>query len=148
MFPVRVVRTAGTYLAQLVFGWADLEFGLRLRTNGFHLYVASDLWRRHASTMVHPPERERRHFRLGPADVRRYYTVRNMMFVLREYGALGSRLRYGAVVGIAKPLANLPVAPASALRHLRLNARAIVDGLGGKLGAAPVSFGPGSASGH
>ena len=148
MFPVHVVRSAGTYLAPLLFGWADLEFGLRLHACGYRLYVAADLWRRHASSMGHPPEPERRSVRLGPADVRRYYTLRNMLFVLGRYGAPGSRWRYGAVVGIGKPLANLPVAPREALKHLRVSIRAIVDGARGKLGPAPVSFGTGSASGH
>ena len=146
-YSVAAVRSAGMFMDDLLFGWADLEFGMRLRRSGCSVYMDASLWRRFAPTMGHPVQRVHPRHSLGPATVRRYYRLRNMIHILREYGAPGAAARVAAV-GVLKPAANLPLTPSLAFRHLRLAARAIVDGYTGRLGVAPGRWSAENPSGH
>lgn len=126
-YRVGAVRSVGPFRASLFFGWADLEYGLRLRRAGFELWMAADLWRRHAPSMGHPPERVRPSLALEAADARRYYRMRNWFRLLPEYAGWATTARVFLLAGLAKPIVNLPVVPRLAWRHLRLNVRAAWD---------------------
>lgn len=146
LFDVAAVRRVGVFMEELFFGWADLEFGLRLREAGNTLYVDLDLWREVAPAMGHAVELERPRARLGPSDARRYYVMRNWYHVLRRYGAPGSAARIFLLAGLAKPLLNVPVAPSLALDHLRLNVRARIDAARGRYGEATNRWSTGRPS--
>ena len=133
-YRVAAVRDVGPFLADLFFGLSEVEYGLRLRRAGYALYADGAAWQR-------ARERAGRMGRSGDPSVllsepgwRRYYTLRNGIYVLRRFGRRGTALRLTVVVGIGKPLANLPFTPRRAVEHLRLNARAIRDGWRGAMG--------------
>jgi glycosyltransferase involved in cell wall biosynthesis len=147
LYSVAAVRSTGVFMDDLLFGWEDLEFGLRLRRSGCSIYMDATLWRRFAPAMGHPVQPMRPRFGLGPASVRRYYRLRNMIHILREYGTPGAAARVAAL-GLLKPAANLPLAPSLAFRHLRLAARAVVDAYAGRLGVAPGRWSTENPSGH
>ncbi len=134
LYRVAAIRSVGTPLAPLFFGCEELEYGLRLRRHGFHLYCDGELWRR---------GRER-HERLGmasslrssrqsPATWRTYYSRRNLIFILRANGDRRAALRASAIA-VGKPLLNLPVAPRASMHALRLGVRGVRDAWCSRLG--------------
>jgi glycosyltransferase involved in cell wall biosynthesis len=147
LYAASAVRRAGSFMDELLFGWADLEYGLRLRRAGGSLYMDADLWARYAPAMGHPPQEPRPALRLGPPSVRRYYRLRNMIHILRTYGEPGAAARVAATA-LAKAAANAPLAPADAPAHLRLTVRGIADGYAGRLGLAPAPWSAEDPSGH
>jgi len=133
-FLVGVVRRVGVFCDELFFGFSELEFGLRLWTTGHTLYGYGPLWmesRKQTGRLNHELRPSRR---LDPISWRDYYTLRNAIFILRRFGHRGTALRVTLVQGLAKPVANLPVAPGRALQHLRINLRAIRDGWTDRMG--------------
>jgi glycosyltransferase involved in cell wall biosynthesis len=132
-YSVHAIRAVGVFDEKLFFGFDDLEYGLRLRAAGFGVYAHGGLWHRDREYlgrlgMVQEPSR-----RLDQPTWRRYYSMRNMLYILRRHGAHGAALRL-AVRGVGKPIYNLPRDPVLALRSLRLNVRAIADGFSGRMG--------------
>jgi glycosyltransferase involved in cell wall biosynthesis len=132
-FRVSAVRAAGTFHAPLFFGLSEIEFGLRLRRAGFALYGHGELWlRRRGETgrlgRVLRPSR-----RVGPTNWRDYYVLRNSVYMLRRFGRTDTAVRI-AVVSIGKDLANLPLSPRLAARHLAIDVRACRDGWFGRMG--------------
>ncbi len=130
-YRVSAVRDVGVFDTDLFYGSSELEYGLRLRRAGYELRADPVLWRRlgrQSATTAGPRGR------LRPLDWRRYYSLRNQIHVLRMNHRTSTALRVAATRGIGKPIANLPVEPSHALAHLRLNTRAILDGLRGRLG--------------
>jgi glycosyltransferase involved in cell wall biosynthesis len=133
-FLVAAVREVGVFSNDLFFGYSELEYGLRLWTRGHTLYAHGDLWlesRRQADRLNHVFKPSGR---LGDLSWRNYYSLRNLIYILRRFGHPGTAARVTAVHGYAKPLANLPLAPRDAIRHLRLNTRASFDGWSGRMG--------------
>jgi GT2 family glycosyltransferase len=124
-FAVHAVRQVGPFRDELFFGHDEVEFGLRLRRNGF------DIYRWEAPDAANAPTVTSK--RLGPATWRRYYSVRNHIVISLEYCGWGVALRV-ATTAVAKSLANLPVSPRLAAQHLRLVLRAIRDAYAGRLG--------------
>jgi glycosyltransferase involved in cell wall biosynthesis len=133
LYRVRAVRAVGPFATPLFFGFDDLEYGLRLRDAGYTMYARR------------PPEGERppgydlpRGGRptasLPQPTWRRYYGLRNLIWILRASGNGRAALRLIVLSGLAKPLAHLAVRPRAALAVLRLNARACRDGWSGVLG--------------
>lgn len=132
-YSVHAVRAVGVFDERLFFGFDDLEYGLRLRAAGFGVYAHGRLWydgRAHYGRlgMETPPDR-----RLGEASWRRYYSLRNLVYILRRRGEGAAAMRLAAR-GLAKPIYNLPRRPALAMQHLRLNARAVADAYTGRMG--------------
>ncbi|HEX9123119.1 MAG TPA: glycosyltransferase [Actinomycetota bacterium] len=121
----------GGYASELFFGFEELEFGLRLRAAGYSLYVFDANRRRPRPERNRTPDPKRG---LDPLDWRRYYSLRNLIHILRTNGYSATAARVALVRGIGKPLANLPVTPRLALAHLRRNLAAIDDGWRGRLG--------------
>jgi glycosyltransferase involved in cell wall biosynthesis len=135
LYSVAAIAATGVFRADLFYGFEELEYGLRLRARGHHLYVDGDQWR----------EIRARSRRLGlvtqpalglhaPPQWERYYSIRNLIVVLRTNGAAGGAVRVTATTAIAKPLANLLRVPRFALQHLRVGLRASLDGWSDRLG--------------
>ncbi len=136
MFPlyaVQAIRAAGVFDERLFFGFDDLDYGLRLRAAGFGVYSHGELWHRERSLYG------RLAFDATPARTldeptwRRYYSLRNLIYILRKQGHPAGAARL-ALRGLGKPVYNLPRSPRLALRHLALNSRAIVDAYRGRMG--------------
>jgi hypothetical protein len=130
---VAALRAIGVFDERLFFGFEELDFGLRLGAAGWSLHVDGDLWRRArtaAGRLDLDPQPSRG---LDAPGWRRYYSLRNMIYILRKQGAGGGAVRQAAR-GLAKPVANLPRDPRNAVQHLRLNARAVADAYRGRMG--------------
>lgn len=133
LYSVRAIREVGVFDDRLFFGFDDLDYGLRLVGAGYGIYAHGDLWHRQRAA----------HGRLGldrsPARTlddptwRRYYSLRNLIYILRKRGQHGAAARLAAR-GLGKPVYNLPRAPRLAAQHLALNTRAIVDAYRGRMG--------------
>ncbi|MEM7141711.1 MAG: hypothetical protein AAF548_11845, partial [Actinomycetota bacterium] len=65
---------------------------------------------------------------------RRYYSLRNLVLVLRRDRRGAAALRMSLVAGLAKPLANLPLRPRRSWENLRLNLLALHHGWTGRAG--------------
>lgn len=139
LFPVYLVgaiRRVGTFRRELFFGFEELEFGLRLRRAGYTIYAPGPIVRQlrslHAGTRNLP--------RRGPTvglpepDWRRYYSLRNLIYILRLHGRGPAALRVSLVRGVGKPLVSLPFRPRRALAHLASNLRAVRHGWTGRMG--------------
>jgi glycosyltransferase involved in cell wall biosynthesis len=133
-FLVSALRDVGVFYDDLFFGFSELEFGLRLWRAGYTLYGYGPLWlesRRRTGRLQLEMRPSRR---VGPVNWRDYYSLRNAIFILRRFERPGTALRVTMVQGLGKPIANLPLSPASAVAHLRSNLRAIADGWLGRMG--------------
>lgn len=130
---VRAIRDVGGYSRDVFFGGSEIEHGLRIRGAGYTAYAHGDLWQdaRTAAGRIGRDARPAR--RLGAPDWRRYYSLRNLIHMLRGHGRLMPAVRVTAI-GLGKPLANLFVTPRLAARHLALNWKAIRDGWRGRMG--------------
>ncbi|QNN52118.1 glycosyltransferase [Nocardioides mesophilus] len=132
-YRVGAVRSAGGPSAPLFFGFDDLEFGLRLASAGYPLFVSGQLWLEERRVrgrlgLTQAPARE-----LGAPGWRDYYATRNLIWILRRRSALGAaRVVLRRV--LVKPIINLPRHPRYAAAHLRLGVRAAFDGYAGRLG--------------
>jgi hypothetical protein len=143
-YRVAAVRRVGVPWAELFFGFEELEYGLRLTDAGFHIYADGPTWlarrqeKRRRGLLETDEASHRRStsstVRLGPSTWRRYYSLRNLIVILRRHHSPWTAARVSLTRGILKPLANLFVAPGEAIRHLSLNSRAIVHGWRGTLG--------------
>lgn len=122
----------GGFRPELFWGDDDIELGLRLARNGWELRVAADVYRSLPVSDEKVPGRPR--LGIVPPAPRDYYGVRNRIHIGRRY--FRARDVAGAITvrALLKPLLNLPRHPVLAARTLRLNARAVVDGLRGRLG--------------
>ena len=134
LYAVTALRTVGPPRPELFFGLEELELGLRLRDAGYTLYGHGPTWYDGRALegrlqMQLTPTRS-----LPEVTWRRYYSLRNLVWILRAIGRSRSALRVTAVAGIAKPVANLPVRPRAALRHLRLNLAGCRDGWMNRMG--------------
>ena len=133
-FRVAAVREMGVFCDELFFGFSELEYGLRLWRAGYSLYGHGPLWlesRTRTGRLNHEMRPSRR---LSPPNWRDYYSLRNAIFILRRFDATTTAVRVTVVQGLAKPIANLPLSPVLALRHLRTNLRAIGHGWTGRMG--------------
>jgi len=134
LYRVNAIRAVGLFRSELFFGLPELEYGLRLAASGYELYAPGPVWlerRRHRGRLGlsgRPP--------LGLSDLhwRRYYALRNLIFILRSFGRPGPAIRVTLVRGFGKPLANLLWSPEKAWQHLQLNWRACRDGWTGRMG--------------
>jgi hypothetical protein len=133
LYSVHAVRAVGVFDEELFFGFDDLEYGLRLGAAGFGIYVHGGLWHadrafwgnlgdgpRQSSTLVEPTWRD-------------YYSLRNLVYILRKRGHHRGAARVVAR-GLAKPVRDVPRSPVLAARHLALNSRAILDAYRERMG--------------
>ena len=115
-----------------------------LRRAGWSLYAHGDWWRIRRERAGRTDFVMKPSVRIGEPDWRRYYSFRNLIYVLRSGGRSTTAARVILVRGIGKPLANVFVHPRAALGHLRLNLKAARDGWVGRMGRTvePVPWGP------
>jgi glycosyltransferase involved in cell wall biosynthesis len=141
-YSVHAIRAVGVFDERLFFGFDDLEYGLRLRAAGYGVYAHGGLWRRDREQLGRLGMNQEPDRRLAPPTWRRYYSLRNMLYILRQRGAHVAALRLAAR-GVGKPIYNLPRDPGLALRSLRLNLRAVTDAYAGRMGRTvePVAKG-------
>lgn len=133
-YRVGAIRETGPFRGDLFFGFDDLEFGLRLQRAGFALYVDGERWlerRTDRGRIGISPEPS---LELGAVTWRRYYSLRNVIWILRSHGRSWTAARVALTVGFGKPLLQLPRSPGLALRHLWINWRACLDGWRGRMG--------------
>jgi GT2 family glycosyltransferase len=126
LFRLAGVRHVGPFREDLFFGWTEVEYGLRLRRAGFNLYRYDE------SVNARTPSS--RTVRMSAVDWRRYYSIRNQVYVLRAFGHPWAGLKAGCLGGVVKPLLNIPIRPRLGLAALRLGARGVSDGWRGRLG--------------
>ena len=132
-YSVHAVRTVGVFDERFFINFEELDYGLRMQDHGFAIYAHGELWhreRKHAgrhNTDLAPDRR------LGEPGWRRYYSLRNLVFLLRQRGHGLVALRV-AVLNLVKPVYNVPRSPRLAWAHLRLNARAVADAYRGRMG--------------
>jgi rhamnopyranosyl-N-acetylglucosaminyl-diphospho-decaprenol beta-1,3/1,4-galactofuranosyltransferase len=129
---VRAVREVGSFHAPLFIGLTEMEFGLRLRRTGFALYAPAESVRQ--SRAIRTGVGVRPSLKVVEPDWRRYYSLRNLIYILRTYGLSGRAIEVTLVRGLAKPLVNLLFSPSAAARSFRLNARACWDAWAGNMG--------------
>jgi rhamnopyranosyl-N-acetylglucosaminyl-diphospho-decaprenol beta-1,3/1,4-galactofuranosyltransferase len=134
LYAVRALRAVGPPRAELFFGLEELEFGVRLRDAGYALYGHGPTWYDGRDREGRLGARLEPAHSLADATWRRYYSLRNLVWILRELGQPRSALRVTLVTGVAKPVANLAVDPRSALRHLGLNLAACRDAWTNRMG--------------
>ena len=137
LYRLAAIRAVGVFERDLFWGYDDLDFGLRLRRAGFRLVVSREVARR---ARAH-------HGRLGldvaaaaPSSVmrlatwRRYYTMRNLVHLLRKQGLDRVAIRRAVAAGIAKPMVNAPRRPVESMAQLSAGVRGALDGWFDRLG--------------
>lgn len=139
-YRVSAVRQVGPWSPAIFIGFSEAEFGLRLRRAGFTVYGHGAVWRERRFAVGRADFQAQPAFRLGQPAWRRYYSLRNVIYILRQHGRTLPALRVSLVHGLVKPLANLPLAPRHSFGHLRLNVKAIRDGWTGRMGRRVEPF--------
>jgi glycosyltransferase involved in cell wall biosynthesis len=128
------LRAVGPPRRDLFFGFDDLELGMRLADCGYSLYGCGATWLRSRTDAGRLGPRPGPALALAEPGWRRYYSIRNLVAILREAGATQGAVRVSIVVALAKPCSNLLVHPRLAIRHLALGSRACRDAWTGRMG--------------
>lgn len=128
------LAAAGSFDAKLFFGFEELDVGLRLGKAGYHLYCNGPLRldSRRRSGRVGVEVRPR--LRAGRPAWRRYYSIRNLIWILRREGSLLGAVWLTLAVGIGKPLLGVLTRVPDGREHARLGFKACRDGWAGRLG--------------
>ncbi|HXF56076.1 MAG TPA: glycosyltransferase [Actinomycetota bacterium] len=135
VYRVSAIRDVGGFDERLFFSLDDLEFGLRLRTAGYSLYAHGTRWM----------EQRRKTGRIGASggptirertnpSWRRYYSVRNLIYILMRFGRVRAALRVTLLLCFLKPAINLLLSPRRGSRHAALGLRAARDAWLGRMG--------------
>lgn len=130
---VHAIRAVGPFDERLFFGFEELEYGLRLWASGFRIYVHGELWRDDRTYYNRLGLRTEPDRHLSNVSWRRYYSIRNLIYILRKRAHPLAALKVAAR-SVLKPLYNLPRQPALAGRHLRIATRAIADAYRQRMG--------------
>jgi GT2 family glycosyltransferase len=128
------IRAVGLFRKEMFFGFEELEYGLRIAASGYELYAAGPVWLEHRRRRARLELSGRPPLSLSEMHWRRYYALRNLIYILRSFGRPGPAARVTLVRGFGKPLANLLWSPGKAWQHLRMNWKACRDGWTGTLG--------------
>jgi GT2 family glycosyltransferase len=134
LYRVAAVRTVGFFLEELFFGHEELEFGLRLKKAGFRLYVDGGYLLEHRKRLGKLGHESPVELLTSWVGWRRYYSQRNLIYILRHSGFPLTAVRVALVRAIGKPLVSLVVRPREALRSLLLGLRATHDGFRDRMG--------------
>ena len=132
---VGALRRVGSFDPDLVFGFEELELGLRLTTAGYTLYADGSLYGPVEDLMGHREPLRRPRLNLASPSLRRYYSLRNQIYVLRQERLPWQAAGWGLVVGVLKPISWLLFKPKSALQHILLGLTAMQDARLGRLGS-------------
>ena len=135
LYAVDALRAAGGPMAELFFGFDDLELGLRLGRAGYPLFSDGDLhrWARGAADRLGLEVLPASGY-TSPPGWRRYYSLRNQVWILRDHGLGRQAAQVALTQGLAKPARNALRQPRLAYEHARTNARAVRDGFRSRLG--------------
>ena len=115
----------------LFFGFEELDLGLALHRAGHSLWSSGLATDHGCGDYVRST---RASATVGDPSWRRYYSVRNLITVLRKDGRTGAALAVSMLAGVGKPIANLAVRPRTAWANLRLTAPAVAHAWRGRLG--------------
>jgi rhamnopyranosyl-N-acetylglucosaminyl-diphospho-decaprenol beta-1,3/1,4-galactofuranosyltransferase len=125
------IRAVGLPNADLFLSYDDTEYSLRLRRQGFALWLVPE------SIVLHKRTRAGR-LRASVFGARHYYNVRNRIFVKRTYSRFG---RIGAALGAAFGIALWIRSPGRlSARAWRCLTHAVADGYAARLGPFPESL--------
>lgn len=127
VYSVGAIRRVGTFETELFFGFDDLEFGLRLNAAGY-LVEAHRLGRPHPEPAPSPAVDFRR------SEWRTYYTLRNLLVILRRHASPSAVAITVLLQGVAKPLLNLLRRRGSAFPQCRMAWSAVRDAFQGRSG--------------
>lgn len=127
VYSVAAIRDVGTFENELFFGFDDLEFGLRLNAAGY-LVEAHRLGRPHPAPAPSPAVDFRR------SEWRTYYTLRNLIVILRRHASPSAVAITMLLQGVGKPLVNLILRRRSALPQCRMAWSAVRDAFMGRSG--------------
>lgn len=129
----QALEAAGGFDPELFFGFEELDLGLRLEKAGYHLYcnglLRFEARRRRGRLGIDVRPR----WRSGRPAWRRYYSIRNLIWILRRNGSVLAAAWLTLTAGIGKPLLGLVVG-ASNGREARLAFKACRHGWTGRLG--------------
>lgn len=133
LYSVAAIRDMGTFEPKLFFGFTELEYGLRLRRSGFHLFAHGEMWRarREQSGRIGLDLQPSR--KCSP-NWKRYYVIRNYTYMMRRFGRWDLALKQAAIQTVLKPAFTMLSNPRLAIRGFRLGMKASVDGLLGRMG--------------
>jgi len=130
-YRIGALRDAGGPDPELFFGFDDLDLGLALARSGTTLW-SSGLARSHGWT--HMVENRTASRSVDTPSWRRYYSLRNLVIVLRRNRRTGSAAAMSVIAGVVKPVINLPLHPRRSWKNLRLNILALRHGWTGRSG--------------
>ena len=135
MIRVGPLREVGVFDERLFFSFDDLDFGLRLRDHGYHAVVDGSIahWARAYFGRLEADGGVPRNAQPA-APWRRYYSLRNLVYLLRSRGRRGAALRVSVIDGLVKALVIAVRQPRTGWAYLRFAAKAISDGWSGRLG--------------
>jgi GT2 family glycosyltransferase len=137
---VSALREVGVFDERFFFSFDDLDFGLRLRDHGYRAFVDGSIayWARARAGRLQADGGVPRNA-AGAAPWRRYYSLRNLVYLLRVRRHRAAALRV-SVAGLLKTLVIAVLHPRVAAAYLRFAAKAVADGWSGRLGrrVAPV----------
>ena len=116
LYKSKALNHVGGFRSEMFFGFEELELGLRLRDNDYLLWIHGELWRRVKPLMPAPIPRIRPDIRFTAVPTwRRYYSLRNLIWICRTRHRFATLIRLVVVVGLAKPLVNLVMQPTCGL---------------------------------
>ena len=131
---VAALRGGGVFSSDIFFGLSEVEHGLRLRRAGWSFYAHGELWRAAREGAGRIGHVGGPTLGVRPADWRRYYTLRNLLYILLTAGRRLTAVRVTLVVLIGKPLLNMLVSPRVAGGQLLVGLAAARDGWTGRMG--------------
>ena len=134
IYRVGVIKATGVHDVDLFFGFEELEFCLRMRDAGFRLVVLGALTLQRRQRTGRLGLKKRRSLAASQPAWRRYYSVRNMIVILRRRGRRRAALSMTITAGLAKPLLHTLLRPRTGLAVLALHIRAVRDGWTDRLG--------------
>ncbi len=130
-YTVAAIRESGGPDPGLFFGFEELDLGRSLGRAGWRLW-SSGLAREHGWAEMMEPSRAA--VSVTAPTWRRYYSVRNLVTVLRRDGRTADALFVTVTAGLGKPVLNLVIRPRTAWANLRLTAPAVIDAWRNRLG--------------
>ena len=130
-YSAAALRSAPGPDPDLFFGFEELDLGLALKRAGRRLY-SSGLARDHGCADYVEPSRAA--LTVTTPSWRRYYSVRNLVTVLRKDGRTVDAVFVTLAAGVAKPIANLVVRPRLATKTLKLTLPAVAHAWTRRLG--------------
>lgn len=136
MYRIAAVQHVGPFAEELFFGFDDLEYGLRLRSAGLGLAVDASIMAMRREAAGRTGWTPTPHRALQETNWRRYYSLRNLIVLIRTYGSESAAAAFALKAGLGKPLMRVFVQPRLALAHLSLNIRAVRDAYMRRMGRA------------